>query len=186
MNDPYRYSWGPQNNTKEEFIGAWRRVVERSRLAGAHNVIWIWSPHVAYEYWTHYYPGDEWVDWVATGVLNYGPIASWSRWWTFDEIFGRSENSLAAFGKPVMIAELGSLAVGGDRTSWFREALTDLPQHHPSVKAILFFHVRGDQTVTYQKLDWSFLDDSSTVTALRDALAPWAPGARANMLIPGS
>ncbi|HEY5492313.1 MAG TPA: hypothetical protein VIK25_14070 [Gemmatimonadaceae bacterium] len=29
MNDPYRYPWGPQNNTKEEFIAAWRHIVER-------------------------------------------------------------------------------------------------------------------------------------------------------------
>ena len=49
MNDPYRYPWGPQNNTKEEFIAAWRHVVERFREAGALNVIWVWSPHIAYE-----------------------------------------------------------------------------------------------------------------------------------------
>ncbi|MEO7964612.1 MAG: cellulase, partial [Gemmatimonadaceae bacterium] len=35
MNDPYRYPWGPQNNTKEEYISAWRHVVTRFRHAGA-------------------------------------------------------------------------------------------------------------------------------------------------------
>ena len=117
MNDPYRYPWGPQNNTKEEFIVAWRRVVERFRAAGATNVLWVWSPHVAYDYWDLYYPGDAYVDWVATGVLNFGPIAQWSRWWTLAEIFGTKYERLASFGKPVMIAELGSLAVGGDRAA---------------------------------------------------------------------
>jgi hypothetical protein len=47
MNDPYRYPWGPQNNTKEEYIAAWRHVVQRFRDAGAHNVVWVWSPHIA-------------------------------------------------------------------------------------------------------------------------------------------
>ena len=56
MNDPYRYPWGPQNNTKEEFIAAWRHVVERFRRAGASNVIWVWSPHVAYEWWEQVLP----------------------------------------------------------------------------------------------------------------------------------
>ena len=70
MNDPYRYPWGPQNNTKEEYIAAWRYTVGRFRRAGANKVIWVWSPHVAYEYWDLYYPGDEYVDWVATGVLR--------------------------------------------------------------------------------------------------------------------
>ena len=174
MNDPYRYPWGPQNNTKEEYIAAWRRVVDRFRAAGARNVVWVWSPHVAYEYWDLYYPGDDYVDWVATGVLNFGPIAQWSRWWTSAEIFGTKYPRLASFGKPVMIAELGSLAVGGDRAEWYRDALASLPTTYPAVRAILFFQVRNDQTVTYQKVDWSFVDDSSVVQAVRGSLG-WAP-----------
>ena len=175
MNDPYRYPWGPQNNTKEEYIYAWRRVVERFRAAGATNVLWVWSPHVAYEYWDLYYPGDAYVDWVATGVLNFGPIAQWSRWWSVAEIFGTKYERLASFGKPVMIAEFGSLAVGGDRAEWYRQALDSLPQRYPAVRALLFFQVRGDQTVTYQKVDWSFADDSAVVAAVRESLG-WAPG----------
>jgi hypothetical protein len=174
MNDPYRYPWGPQNNTKEEYIAAWRRVVDRFRAAGARNVVWVWSPHVAYEYWDLYYPGDEYVDWVATGALNFGPIAQWSRWWTFAEIFGTKYPRLAAFGKPIMVAELGSLAVGGDRAEWYSDALASLQTTYPAVRAMLFFQVRNDQTVTYQKVDWSFVDDSSVVRAVRGSLG-WAP-----------
>jgi hypothetical protein len=173
MNDPYRYPWGPQNNTKEEFIAAWTHVVERFRRAGASNVVWVWSPHVAYEWWDLYYPGGDAVDWVATGVLNYGPIAQWSRWWSFDEIFGTKYETLAAFGKPVMIAELGSLRVGGDRARWYRDALTDLPSRHPAVKAVLIFAASDDQTVTAQKVEWSFRGDEETAAAARDAIAPW-------------
>jgi hypothetical protein len=174
MNDPYRYPWGPQNNTKEEFIAAWRHVVTRFRMAGARNVLWVWSPHVAYQFWDLYYPGDEYVDWVATGVLNFGPIAQWSKWWSVAEIFGTKYERLASFGKPVMIAEFGSLAVGGDRAAWYREALDSLPARYPAVRALLFFQVRDDQTVTYQKVNWSFLDDSLVVGAVRASLG-WAP-----------
>ena len=173
MNDPYRYPWGPQNNSKEEFIAAWRHVVERFRQAGASNVVWVWSPHVAYEWWDLYYPGGDTVDWVATGVLNYGPIAQWSRWWSFAEIFGTKYTALAAFGKPVMIAELGSLRVGGDRAQWYRDALTDLPVRHPAVKAVLIFAASNDQTVTAQKVEWSFRDDEATAAAVRGAIASW-------------
>jgi hypothetical protein len=170
MNDPYRYPWGPQNNTKEEYIAAWRHVVDRFRRAGATNVVWVWSPHVAYEYWDLYYPGDAYVDWVATGVLNFGPIAQWSRWWTFGEIFGVKYPRLASFGKPVMIAELGSLAVGGDRAAWYREAIEAIPRDYPAVRAVVFFHARDDQTVTYQKVDWTVVGDSAVADATRDAL----------------
>jgi len=170
MNDPYRYPWGPQNNTKEEYIAAWRHVVERFRRAGATNVLWVWSPHVGYEYWDLYYPGDEYVDWVATGVLNFGPIAQWSKWWTFSEIFGQKYARLASFSKPVMIAELGSLAVGGDREQWYRDALLSIPRDYPAVRAVVFFHARDDQTVTYQKVDWTIAGDSALSAAVRQAL----------------
>jgi hypothetical protein len=175
MNDPYRYPWGPQNNTKEEFIAAWRRVVTRFRSSGATNVIWIWSPHVAYEYWELYYPGAGTVDWVATGALNFGPIAQWSRWWSFDEIFGSKYDGLASFRKPIMVAEFGSLAVGGDRAAWYANALDSLPKRYPQVKSLLFFETGSDQTVTYQKVDWRVVTDSSVAAAARRAIRPWAP-----------
>jgi len=173
MNDPYRYPWGPQNNTKEEYIAAWRHVVSRFRAVGAHNVIWVWSPHVAHQYWDLYYPGDAYVDWVATGALNYGPIAHWSQWWTFAEIFGAKYPLLASFGKPIMVAEFGSLAVGGDRSQWYESALTDLPTKHPRVKALIFFDAHDDQTFTYQKVDWRVTGDTAVTAAIRRALESW-------------
>jgi hypothetical protein len=173
MNDPYRYPWGPQNNSKEEYVAAWRHVVDRFRALGAGNVVWVWSPHVAYEYWDLYYPGDAYVDWVATGVLNFGPIAQWSRWWSFDEIFGKAYPKLAGFHKPVMVAEFGSLAVGGDRAAWYGAALGSLPSKYPAVRALLFFDIANDQTVTYQKVDWSLESDSATTDAVRRAISAW-------------
>lgn len=175
MNDPYRYPWGPQNNTREEFIAAWRHVADRFAKAGAANVIWVWSPHVSYDWWEQYYPGADAVDWVAATVLNYGPIAQWSRWWTFEEIFGRKYAELAGFDKPLMIAELGSLRVGGDRAAWYRDALTDLPSRHPAVKAVLLFNASDDQTVTQQKVQWSLRGEDDVAAAVRNAIAAWAP-----------
>jgi hypothetical protein len=173
MNDPYRYPWGPQNNDPGDFIAAWRRVVDRFRAAGAHNAVWVWAPHLAYEGWEAYYPGDDWVDWVGTGVLNYGTVAYWSKWWTFDEIFGQRYDRFAALGKPIMIAEFGSLAVGGSRPEWLAQALHELPARFPAVRALLFFDVEGDRTVTYQALDWSVQQDSASVQAIRAGLRSW-------------
>lgn len=179
MNDPYRYPWGPHNNSAGDFVAAWRHVVGRFRAAGASNVVWVWSPHVAYEGYEAFYPGDEVVDWVATGVLNYGTVAQWSQWWSFDDIFGRHYQRLAGFGKPVMVAEFGSLAVGGDRAAWYRMALDSLPTRFPAVRAVMFFEVPEDRTITYQALDWSVVRDSVSLAAIRGALAGWSnPGLR--------
>lgn len=172
MNDPYRYPWGPQNNHPFDFVAAWRHVIERFRAAGADNILWVWSPHFAYEGYEWFYPGEG-VDWIAVGVLNYGTVARWSDWWSFAEIFGDRYEGLAVFDRPILIAEFGSLAVGGDRASWYREALRDLPHRYPLVRGVLFFAVERDATVTYQALDWTFMNDPDVVAALREAIAGW-------------
>jgi hypothetical protein len=170
FNDPYRYPWGPHNNESPDFIAAWRHIVDRFRANGASNVLWLWSPHVAYEGYEQYWPGDEYVDWIATGALNYGTVAYWSEWWTFDQIFGRHHEFLTGFGKPLMIAEFGTLAVGGDQGQWLREALQNLTPWYPGVRALLFFHVENDATVTRQAIDWGFKDDPVVVEAVREGL----------------
>ncbi len=173
MNDPYRYPWGPQHNEPADFVAAWRHVVNFFRRANVGNVLWVWSPHIAYGSFDAYYPGHDYVDWIGLGTLNYGTVASWSRWWSFDEIFGTHYPELARFGKPILLSEFGSLAVGGDRAEWYRSAFCAIPQKYPAVKAILFFHFNEDNTLTYQMLDWYFKEDSSIIAGIVDCMAMW-------------
>lgn len=173
MNDAYRYPWGPHNNTPDAYVAAFRHVVQTARESGAHNILWVWSPHLAYDGFEAWYPGDDVVDWVGATVLNYGTVAFWSEWWTFDDIFTRKYDLLASFGKPIMIAELGTLMAGGDPAPWFEQALTRLPQRLPEVKAVVFFHNQSDATITYQALDWAFSNDPRLVAAVRRGLDTW-------------
>jgi len=98
MNDFFRYPWGPQNNSPKDFIMAWRHVHDLFAKEGVNNIIWVWSPHPAYEFKT-FYPGDAYVDYVGVGVLNYGTIAPWSKWWSFKEIFGNHYELLTSYKK---------------------------------------------------------------------------------------
>ena len=173
MNDPYRYPWGPQNNDPEEYIAAFRHIRNVFESVGATNVIWVWSPHLSYGKFQEYYPGTEFVDIIATGVLNYGTSTSWSDWWTFKEIFGNFYNDLAAFYKPIMIAEFGSLKPGGSRAKWFADALQDFNKKYPYVNAIVFFHYASDGTITYKNVDWFIKNDSEVTTAIKNELKKW-------------
>lgn len=170
MNDPYRYQWGPQNNKPAHFVAAWRHVHDIFVREGATNIIWVWNPHQAYGYFDAYYPGADYVDYVGVAVLNFGTAASWSQWWTFDEIFGNYYADLEAFGKPIMIAELGSLGVGGKREQWFAGAFDNLHGKYPSVKSVLFFHVSDDKTTTQNTLSWYFIYDKTSLMAAREGL----------------
>ena len=173
MNDPYRYTWGPQNNKPEDFIAAWQYVVDYFKMAGVDKIIWVWSPHIAYGLYEEYYPGDEYVDWVGVGTLNYGTVASWSQWWSFNDIFGNYYDELNSFGKPIMATEFGSLAVGGDRVEWYKKAFCEMPEKYPNLKSVVFFHFNKDNTLTYKTLDWYFLKDEEITNSIAGCINEW-------------
>lgn len=172
MNDGYRYPWGPHNNTPQDFIAAWRHTHDIFTSAGAKNVIWVWSPHPAYEF-REFYPGNDYVDYIGCGTLNYGTVAAWSKWWSFKDIFGKFYDSVAEYRKPIMITEFGSLAVGGNRAKWYAAALDSMPQRYPLVKSIIFFHFSKDNTTTQQTLNWYFKDEKNVTSAITRAVNKW-------------
>ncbi|UBM62313.1 hypothetical protein LA303_13075 [Candidatus Sulfidibacterium hydrothermale] len=170
MNDPYRYPWGPQNNKPKDFIAAWRHVVRVFKNMNVYNVMWIWAPQPAYLHYKEYYPGNNYVDWVGVAALNYGTVAPWSKWWSFKQIFGNYYDRLAVFGKPLMITEMGSLTVGGNRTQWFKQAFDSLPEKYPQLRSVLFFNDNKDNTTLNKSLDWSILYDTATCEAIRTSI----------------
>lgn len=173
MNDPYRYPWGPQNNLPEEYVNAWRHVHQIFDKLGAINILWIWSPHLSYGYFDLYYPGDKYVDWVGVDVLNFGTVATWSKWYSFENIFGTHYKELLPYKKPIMLAEFSSISYGGDRNKWFTDALNNFPQKYPAVKSILFFHVSEDKTTTEQALSWYFKYDTACTHVITRELNQW-------------
>ena len=174
MNDPYRYPWGPQNgNRPEEFVAAWRHVHLIFQKMGATNVLWVWSPHISMPWFEYYYPGDEYVDWVGTGVLNYGTIASWSRWWSFHQILEKAYPTLHRMQKPIMICEFGTLAQGGDMAEWYRQAFYHMSHTYSSgVRAVIFFNQPNDITISPEyPLNWSLLQSARSVDVVSREIA---------------
>ena len=68
--------WGPgkAGNTPSGYVEAWRHIVTIFRQEGADNVKWVWAPNVDYggRPFTQFFPGDEWVDYVALDGYNWG------------------------------------------------------------------------------------------------------------------
>ena len=172
MNDPYRYPWGPQNgNRPDDFIAAWKHVHLIFQKMSASNVLWVWSPHISMPWFEYYYPGDQWVDWTGTGILNYGDVAPWSRWWTFQQILGKAYPTLQKFGKPIMITEFGTLTSGGQATPWYGAAFDDLHEKYGAVRAVIFFNQANDITLSTKPLNWSVLQSAGATTIVRNELA---------------
>ncbi|MGZ5493945.1 MAG: glycoside hydrolase family 26 protein [Thermoanaerobaculia bacterium] len=173
MNDPYRYPWGPQNgNRPDDFVAAWRHVHVVFQKMGATNVLWIWSPHISMPWFEYYYPGPEYVDWIGVGVLNYGTIASWSRWWSFHQILEKAYPTLLKLNKPIMISEFGTLGNGGDVPEWYRQAFYHMDHTYRSgVRAVIFFNQPADLTMPTLQLNWSVTQSPKATALATDELA---------------
>lgn len=171
MNDPTRYPWGAEKNKAADYVRAWQHVHDLFGEEGANNVIWVWSPHLSYGSIDRYYPGDAYVDMVGCTVLNYGTTVNWSDWWSFEQIFGTHYQAISAFQKPIMIAEFGSVADGGDRVAWYRDAMQQVADRYKNVQALLFFNYAEDRTVTDRALNWSIDQDREVLQEVKNKLS---------------
>ncbi|NQU32706.1 MAG: cellulase [Bacteroidetes bacterium] len=171
MNDPYHYPWGPQNNFAQDYVDAWLHVYEVFENNQVDNIIWVWNPHLSYDF-EGYYPGDNYVDVISFGVLNFGSSLSWSKWWRFEELLSNSYDKLLKLNKPMMISEFGSLSVGGERSHWFKDALTVIPEDYKAINSIVFFHY-PNETSTDKALNWYFLEDKKVTTELITQMKNW-------------
>src|SRR5437764_3314519 len=89
------------------YVAAWRHIHDLFREEGATNVAWVWSPNDSdvpdepWNHWTHYYPGDAYVDWVGIDGFNWGTSQRWSSWRGLAEIIQPIYRDYAG-RKPIM------------------------------------------------------------------------------------
>jgi hypothetical protein len=134
------------------YRAAWRRVHSRFRLQGATNVAFVWCPTwLAFQDVTagRYYPGDQYVDWIAAdGYARYPDYRSFSALFTAANLFALRR------GKPFMVAETGvhrltrqdRITSGStEQSAWLddvRHLLTS--GRFANLKALVYFHMDGD------------------------------------------
>lgn len=146
-----------------DFVAAWKHV--RSIFADL-PVEWVWSPNAPAfggsnggvdQYW----PGDGQVDWIAADGYNFYTCADHRRWKTFDEIFASFLTWGAQKGKPLMLAEFGSLDDPEQPTrqaGWIADVVNQASEY-PQLKALVYYNSDG------HGCDWR-LDSSDRTSAL--------------------
>ena len=164
--DGFPWGVGVNGNTSDQYVAAWRHVHDIFQQEGATNVRWVWSPNVVSGNSTPFswvYPGDDYVDWVALDGYNRGTIRSWSNWRSLADIFGHSHDALTKMtNKPMMIAEVGSAEVGGDKAVWIRQGLLqEVPSRLPQVRAVIWFDID-------KEADWRVNSSPEALAAFRE------------------
>lgn len=132
------FSWNGRWNGREPgaaaFRDAYRHIVALAREEGARNVTWTFHvndadiPEDDWNTLEAYYPGDEWVDWLAVSV--YGAQTVHDDWREFrpamDLVYPRLARLSAT--KPIVLLEFGVTAGHdfGDQAAWADAALVDV------------------------------------------------------------
>lgn len=140
---------GPHNELEpEEYVKAYRHVVDLMRAKGVDNIAFVWHSYASKPFKDYplsaWYPGDDYVDWVAISVFGhaYGGTD-----------FGPYCNNVLKFAKqhkkPVMIAESNPIN-GIDKKSievwnqWFINFFTFA--YSKNIKAISFINEDWSRT----------------------------------------
>jgi glycosyl hydrolase family 26 len=154
-----------QTNGPQLYVDAWRHIHDIFTAEGTTNAVWVWSPNASdvpaagWNHWTHYYPGDAYVDWVGIDGYNWGTSQPWSSWTTLGSLI-RPLYSDYAGRKPIMVAETASAEQGGDKAAWLDDVRTSLKTHFRGVAALVYF----DQN---KETDWSVGSSRSALQAFR-------------------
>jgi len=173
----YSYAPGNNGNTAASFVAMWRHIHDVFSSVGATNVTWVWCPNVDPDNnitpMSQVYPGDAYVDWTGLNGYNWGNVNG-NQWMSFSQVFASSYNTLLSIApnKPIMIGEVASEESGGSKAAWITDALaTQLPQHFPQIKAVLWFNWRVNEKGTY----WNWEIESSPTSQQAFAAAVSSP-----------
>ena len=155
------YSGDPEN-----FIKAYLRIQQIFLEEGVpeDSVSWVYAPNGWHNATTGYpfeegYPGDSAVDVVAFSSFNWGDCWTYTDSQGFEKLYKPylDRMRVMAPGKPIMIAEIGSVTEGLDRGAWFQDILAKIGSY-PAVTGILYF----------SKLENTFIDNDDQLCEFID------------------
>ena len=151
------YPWSLTHNGHDPniYISAYCYVVDRFRTRGANNVKWMWCLNADTKPWLRYnwvvaaYPGDNYVDIVATDIYNH-PNTGTPAWKSFRFTMTESYYYLRKYfpHKPLFITEVGCRERYSEenpnsqtKAEWLCQMNNDLQSFFCKVRALVFFSV---------------------------------------------
>jgi hypothetical protein len=172
--------WSKNSNgtlaTAAQQQAMWRHTVDVMRGAGMTNASWVWSPDEggygkSFDIAPASYPGDNYVDWIASDAYNWNQPGAWcGTWCSFSDIFHHGQTGTSATGwevfsrgrKPYMVAETGTMedpTMPGHKGQWFTAARDAIKSGFPDLYAIVYTDV--DYSSIVGQPDWA-LNTSTT------------------------
>jgi hypothetical protein len=151
--DWYPWSLSQNGHDPQRYINAYHYVVDRFRAVGANNVKWMWclnaepKPYSGFNWVVSCYPGDNYVDIVATDIYNHPDLGTPS-WKSFRYTMAESYYYLTKYfpQKPLYVCEVGSRERNAGEPSssqtkadWTCRMSKDLKTYFSETRALVFF-----------------------------------------------
>jgi mannan endo-1,4-beta-mannosidase len=162
----------PDGPSADQFVAAWRHLVDRFRAQGAANVRFVWSPNEkdfpdrAGNRMEDYWPGEPYVDVAGFDGYNWTdrePVRGDGSNRSFEEVVAAPYHRIAQLtSKEIWLCEFGTVDPGKGR--WFRDMFSS--RKFPRLTGVVYFSEDDQRDV---QRDWRI--DSSA-----DALAGWREG----------
>jgi hypothetical protein len=154
-----RYAWGMDTTSQQTsttrsrgaaYVAAWRHVHDLFAARGV-RAFWVWSPNAgafagAQGGVDQYWPGDDYVDWVAADGFNWGSCTGQSTWRDFGPIFKAFYSWGSARAKPLMISGTGTVEDPidpGHKRGWYLDAAGALAGTMPRIRAVVLLDQGG-------------------------------------------
>jgi hypothetical protein len=173
--DWYPWSLIENGQDPQKYITAYRRVVDLVRGQGATNVKWMWcvnsdpAPYRAYNWIVSCYPGDDYVDMVATDIYNH-PDLGVPDWKSFRFTGIESYYYLNKYfpHKPLYICEVGCRerydsepSESQTKAEWLKMMDKDMQSFFHRTRALIFFN-------KVKEHDWRVQSTEYSLTAVRE------------------
>jgi beta-mannanase len=172
------YPWSSAyKNSPEMFVSAWKHIVMIFRDSGARNASFVWTPYRASD--TAYYPGNEWVDWIGLDIFNYGPLEEQALWLDFFTITRTFYDAVKGYEKPIIVAEVGTVPMGGNKNMWYRDMFHSLAAgNFPLIEGLVIFDNPASSAPNGLNVDLSMSSDPEVYSVIDEDIlrqADFAP-----------
>ncbi len=159
---PWNGSWNGDGDTNgygnlyepdgtERFKDAYRHIIKIFRENHVDNATWFFhvnydsSPNIAWNAMKEYYPGDDYIDWIAISVYGIQEPNSTEEWKTFEQILDAAYDEFTAISpnKPLSVNEFGVCEAPalGNKANWITNALQVIRSgKYPRIKAISYWN----------------------------------------------
>ena len=173
--DWFPWSLGKFDNNNARFKTAWRHIVGEFRSVGARNVKFVWSPYIFTKGYAKFYPGNGYVDYVGVTSLNWGD----TRWKTLPGLLDRPMAALRKVtrtsrdpqGKPVLLPEVASNWIGGDKAGWISDGYVQAYKKWPVIRAMVYFDYNTTPITNGVQPDWRLMTPDGTAFAAYQSVA---------------